>query len=215
MANGIYIEIKKRILDAEEGSIFVTSDFTDIATTTTVRKCLGRQVEEKNIRRIIDGVYEKPVYSNLLREYVPANPEKVAYAIARGFHWTIAPCGDVALNKLGLSTQVPVVWSYISDGPYRKFSWDNITLSFKHRANREISYMSETTTLVVEALKTLVNFGNLALSISFCRTFSSCCIKFLKLSSYYNPCTSSCNFSRNSRISSNSGIFPYIIFLIA
>lgn len=155
MANGIYIEIKKRILDAEEGSIFVTSDFIDIATTTTVRKCLGRQVEEKNIRRIIDGVYEKPVYSNLLKEYVPANPERVAYAIARSFHWTIAPCGDVALNKLGLSTQVPVVWSYISDGPYRKFSWDNIALSFKHRANREISFMSETTTLVVEALKTL------------------------------------------------------------
>ena len=100
---------------------------------------------EKNVTKII----------NLLKEYVPANPEKVAYAIARGFHWTIAPCGDVALNKLGLSTQVPVVWSYISDGPYRKFSWDNIMLSFKHRANREISFMSETTTLVVEALKTL------------------------------------------------------------
>lgn len=155
MANGIYIEIKRKILDAEEGSIFVTSDFTDIATTTTVRKCLGRQVEEKNIRRIIDGVYEKPVYSNLLKEYVPANPEKVAYAIARGFHWTIAPCGDVALNKLGLSTQVPVVWSYISDGPYRKFSWDNVTISFKHRTNRQISFMSESTTLVVEAIKTL------------------------------------------------------------
>ena len=155
MTNSIYTEIKKRIELAEFGTVFLTSDFTDLATTTTVRKCLGRQVEEKNIRRIIDGVYEKPVYSNLLKEYVPANPEKVAYAIARGFHWTIAPCGDVALNKLGLSTQVPVVWSYISDGPYRKFSWDNITLSFKHRANREISFMSETTTLVVEALKTL------------------------------------------------------------
>ncbi len=116
---------------------------------------MGRQVEEKNIRRIIAGVYEKPVYSELLKEYIPANPDAVAYAIARSFHWTIAPCGDVALNKLGLSTQVPVVWSYISDGPYRKFSWDNITLSFKHRANREISFMSETTTLVVEALKTL------------------------------------------------------------
>lgn len=155
MTNGIYTEIKKRILGAEEGSIFVTSDFTDIATTTTVRKCLGRQVEEKTIRRIIDGVYEKPVYSNLLKEYVPANPEKVAYAIARGFHWTIAPCGDVALNKLGLSTQVPVVWSYISDGPYRRFSWDNITISFKHRTNREISFMSDLTILVVEAIKTL------------------------------------------------------------
>lgn len=155
MASGIYTEIKKRIELDEPGTVFLTSDFTDIATTTTVRKCLGRQVEEKNIRRIIAGVYEKPVYSELLKEYIPANPDAVAYAIARSFHWTIAPCGDVALNKLGLSTQVPVVWSYISDGPYRKFSWDNITLSFIHRANREISFMSETTTLVVEALKTL------------------------------------------------------------
>ena len=155
MASGIYTEIKKRIELDEPGTVFLTSDFTDIATTTTVRKCLGRQVEEKNIRRIIAGVYEKPVYSELLKEYIPANPDAVAYDIARSFHWTIAPCGDVALNKLGLSTQVPVVWSYISDGPYRKFSWDNITLSFKHRANREISFMSETTTLVVEALKTL------------------------------------------------------------
>ena len=155
MASGIYTEIKKRIELDEPGTVFLTSDFTDIATTTTVRKCLGRQVEEKNIRRIIAGVYEKPVYSELLKEYIPANPDAVAYAIARSFHWTIAPCGDVALNKLGLSTQVPVVWSYLSDGPYRKFSWDNITLSFKHRANREISFMSETTTLVVEALKTL------------------------------------------------------------
>lgn len=155
MASGIYAEIKKRILDAEYGAVFVTSDFTDIATITTIRKCLGRQVEEKAIRRIIDGVYEKPVYSNLLKEYVPANPEKVAYAIARGYHWTIAPCGDVALNKLGLSTQVPVVWSYISDGPYRKFTWDNVNIEFKHRTNRQISFMSESTTLVVEAIKTL------------------------------------------------------------
>ena len=155
MARGIYTEIKKRIELAKQGTVFLTSDFTDIATATTVRKCLGRQVEEKNIRRIMDGVYEKPVYSKLLKEYIPANPDTIACAIARSFHWTIAPCGDVALNKLGLSTQVPVVWSYISDGPYREYSWDNITLSFKHRANREISFMSETTTLVVEALKTL------------------------------------------------------------
>lgn len=155
MANGISSEIKKRIELAEPGTVFMTSDFTDIATTTTARKCLGRLVEEKKIRRIMDGVYEKPVYSNLLKEYLPANPDTIAYAIAKSFRWTIAPCGDVALNKLGLSTQVPVVWSYISDGPYRKFSWDNITISFKHRANREISFMSETTTLVVEALKTL------------------------------------------------------------
>ena len=155
MTNSIYTEIKKRIELAEFGTVFLTSDFTDLATTTTVRKCLGRQVEEKNIRRIIDGVYEKPVYSNLLKEYVPANPEKVAYAIARGFHWTIAPCGDVALNKLGLSTQVPVVWSYISDGPYKTYEWNSTKLEFKHRTNKEITGLSHMTSLVIQALKTL------------------------------------------------------------
>ncbi len=155
MGDSIYGKIKKRIELAEEGTIFVTTDFTDIANATTIRKYLGRQVEEKNIRRVLNGVYEKPVYSKLLKEFVPTNPDAVAYSIARSFHWTIAPCGDVALNKLGLSTQIPVVWSYVSDGPYREYSWDNIRIGFKHRANREISLMTETSILLVEAVKTL------------------------------------------------------------
>lgn len=54
-----------------------------------------------------------------------------------------------AIATVFISTQVPVVRSYISDGPYRKFSRDNITQSFKHCANREILFMSETITLVV------------------------------------------------------------------
>ena len=98
MENSIYKEIRKRIELAEPGNGFLTTDFTDIATLTTVRKCLGRQVKEEKIVRIIDGVYEKPLYSNFLKEYIPANPERVEYAIARAYRWTIAPCGDAALN---------------------------------------------------------------------------------------------------------------------
>ena len=115
----------------------------------------GKQTEEGNIRRIIDGVYERPRYSKLLEAFLPTDPEKVAYALARKYHWTISPCGDVALNKLGLSTQVPFVWSYVSDGPYREFSWDNITLSFKHKSNREISFLSNVSIIFIEAIKTL------------------------------------------------------------
>ncbi|HOO79645.1 MAG TPA: hypothetical protein PLZ77_02950 [Lachnospiraceae bacterium] len=48
----------------------------------------------------MDGVYEKPVYSKLLKEYIPANSDAIAYAIARSFHWTIASCEDVALKTL-------------------------------------------------------------------------------------------------------------------
>ena len=145
MANKIYDEIKNRIAEYPQ----------DIATLTTIRKCLGRQVEEGTIRRIMDGMYEKPIYSKVINEYIPPNPEKVAYGIARKYHWTISPCGDVALNKLGISTQVPAVWTYISDGPYRDFGWENIKISFKHKTNREISFMSEISIIVIEAIKTL------------------------------------------------------------
>ena len=155
MAGKIYDEIKERIESYEGGEIFFTTDFKEIATLSTIRKCLSRQVDEGKIRRVMDGIYEKPQYSKVLEEYLPTDPEKVANALAAKYHWTIAPCGDVALNKLGLSTQVPVVWSYVSDGPYRDFSWDNIVLTFKHKTNREISFMSQPSIMVVEALKTL------------------------------------------------------------
>ena len=96
MASGIYAEVKKRIELAEPGTVFLTSDFTDIATTTTVRKCLGRQVEEKIIRRIMDGVYEKPIYSKLLKEYIPANPDAIACAIASVYLFQHFQCrGDL------------------------------------------------------------------------------------------------------------------------
>lgn len=148
-------EIKSRISELPEGEIMMTADFADLSSITTIRKCLGRCADEGLIRRILDGVYEKPKFSVLLKEYVPADPEKVAYAIARTYHWTIAPCGDIALNKLGLTTQIPSVWSYISDGPYRDFGWDNIQLRFKHKANREISKLSRHTVMVVEAIRAL------------------------------------------------------------
>ncbi len=153
------VEIKNRILGAEDGTIFVTSDFSDITSLTTARKCLGRLAESGLIRRVMDGVYEKPRFSKLLKEYIPTDPETVAYAIAKSCHWSIAPCGDVALNKLGLSTQVPTVWSYVSDGPYREYAYDNIRLQFKHRTNRDISKMSNLTILVIEALKTIGKDG--------------------------------------------------------
>lgn len=91
----------------------------------------------------------------MLKEYVAADPDAVAKALARNYHWTIAPCGNTALNLLGLSTQVTAVWSYISDGPYKNYEWNSTKLEFKHRTNKEITGLSYMTALVIQALKTL------------------------------------------------------------
>lgn len=155
MDNGYMQEIRARILAAEDGAVFVPPDFADIADTATIRQGLKRLYQSGIIRRIIRGVYEKPKYSKLLDEYVAADPDAVAKALARSYHWTIAPCGNTALNLLGLSTQVTAVWSYISDGPYKTYEWNSTKLEFKHRTNKEITGLSYMTSLVIQALKTL------------------------------------------------------------
>ena len=155
MANGYSKQIQERIGCVPEGTIFVSSDFADIADTETIRRNLNRLTQTGTLRRILKGVYEKPKYSKLLDEYVAADPDAVAKALARSYHWTIAPCGNTALNLLGLSTQVTAVWSYISDGPYKTYVWNSTKLEFKHRANKEITGLSYMTSLVIQALKTL------------------------------------------------------------
>lgn len=155
MANGFSKQIQERIGNAVDGTIFVNSDFAGIADQETVRRTLNRLTQAGMLRRILKGVYEKPKYNKLLDEYVAADPDAVAEALARSYHWTIAPCGNTALNLLGFSTQVTAVWSYISDGPYKTYEWNSTKLEFKHRTNKEITGLSYMTSLVIQALKTL------------------------------------------------------------
>ena len=148
-------KIRRRIYESETGSVFVTSDFADITDNKKSSVCLMRLTEERLLRRIMRGVYDKPEYNSFLQEYLEPAPDKVANAIARNYGWTIVPCGDTALNLLGLSTQVPAIWLYVSDGPYKEYSFNNTTIKFKHTANKGISKLSYKTSLVIQALKAL------------------------------------------------------------
>lgn len=59
------------------------------------------------------------------------------------------------MNQLGLSTQVPAKWSYISDGPYNHFEFGSVELEYKHRNNKDISGLSYKTVLVIQAIRAL------------------------------------------------------------
>ena len=156
MARVNYFEqILSRIESMAKGEVFIISDFSDLADEATVRKALSRLEEDGKIRRIMRGVYENPQFNDFLGEYVKPHPDKIAKALARNYGWTIVPCGDTALNMLGLSTQVPATWLYVSDGTYKEYTYDNTTIKFKRTTNKEISKLSYKTALVVQALKAL------------------------------------------------------------
>ena len=147
--------IKTRIMNSPDGSVFTTVDFADVIENSRVGVILSRLEEDGVIRRVMRGIYDKPVYNDFLKEYIAPSPSLVAEALARNFGWTIVPCGDTALNILGLSTQVSAAWSYVSDGTYKEYTYDNTTIKFKRTTNKEISKLSYKTALIVQALKAL------------------------------------------------------------
>lgn len=151
----ILSQIKNDIQKAEVGTVFVPIDFALLTDKKTASVCLTRLETEKIVSKIMRGVYYKPEYNDFLGEYVAPEPDAVAHALARNYGWTIVPCGDTSLNLLGLSTQIPAAWVYVSDGNYKEYTYEQTTIKFKRTTNKEISRLSYKTALVVQALKAL------------------------------------------------------------
>ena len=147
--------IRNKIDNMPIGSVFVVSDFTDIAGYQNAKKCLLRLEKEGFVRRVIRGVYDKPYFSNIIHEYSSPNMERVANAIARNYNWKISLTGLTALNLLGLSTQVTNRYEYYSSGQYKTYKIGNNLLYFKHKSSRDLLGLSHKSSLVINAIKEL------------------------------------------------------------
>ena len=153
-------QVRKRIESANPGDVFIPADFSDIAEARKITMCLSRLLKDGTLEKVKRGVYMKPRYSTLLKCQVPPKADTVASAIARNYGWTIVPCGDTALNYLGLSTQIPAVWAYVSDGPYKSYDAGHMHFQFKHTDKKnELIGISRTTAVVIQALRALGKDG--------------------------------------------------------
>ncbi len=148
-------QIEKKILELPTGSVFTTSDFADITSSENLWQITHRLENEGKIRRILPGIYDKPAFSEILQEKSAPDINAVAEAIARKNNWTIVPNGNTALNLLGLSTQVPANWEYLSSGETKEYQVGNLSINFIHRADRELNGMSKKTALAIQAIKAL------------------------------------------------------------
>lgn len=148
-------QIEQKILGMPDGSVFTTSDFLDITNSDNFWQIAHRLENGGKIRRILPGIYDKPLYSKILDQNVSPDINAVAEAIARKNNWTIVPSGNTALNLLGLDTQVPAKWEYLSSGDTKSYQVGNTTINFTHRADKELNGMSKRTALVIQAIKAL------------------------------------------------------------
>ena len=153
--NSYLDQIKNRINDFDSRKVFINNDFLDIAGNETVRRTLNQLVSENKIKRVINGFYYNPIYSELIGEYEAVSIHELALAIARKYNWNIAPFNSTALNLLGLSTQVPTHYKYISSGRYKEYKIGDTILEFKKVNPGEIANMSLKTATVIQAIKSL------------------------------------------------------------
>jgi len=146
----ILSKIKTKSLKA-----FSCYDFTEFAPYKTISKCLERMEDSSEITRIIQGVYCLSKIDKVLNLPILPTIDDVVQCIARKHKWIICPSGNLALNLMGLSTQVPASYIYLSNGPYSEYLVYGIKVLFKRTMNREITNYSYKTMLLIQCIKSL------------------------------------------------------------
>lgn len=146
--------ILQRIKD-ENLKAFSCYDFTDLAAYKAVSKCLERLEDTQKIKRIIQGVYSLNLFDNALNLPILPSIDDVVNCLARKHKWIICPTGNTALNMMGLSTQVPASYSYLSSGPYKNYLIYDMPVSLKRTMARELIDYSYKTLLLIQCIKAI------------------------------------------------------------
>ena len=148
-------KIFKQVKKQGRGVIFYSAEFTDIAEQKSVLKSFERLTKSGKIIRVARGIYSYPKIDKALGLGVLyPTLEEIAQSIARRDKARIVPTGIYALNRLGLSTQIPMNIVFLTDGSPRKIRVNNNqTILFKKTSPKQLSYKNELTMLLVFALK--------------------------------------------------------------
>jgi hypothetical protein len=148
MKKSIHQAIHHIIQQSQPGDLFVVSDFLMLGSYEAVKRALARMAEAGQLTRVLRGLYQKA-------DTVPPSVYDVAFALARHHAWTIVPAEDTALHLLEFTHEAPKTITFVSDGPYRTYPYNQQILVFKRRSAREIKGLSFQTALVCEALKAI------------------------------------------------------------
>lgn len=137
------------------GTIVSPIDFVSYGDSKAVQKALERLTAGGKLIRVARGIYCYPKIDKALGlGVIYPTFEEIATAIARRDKATIVPSGAYALNKLGLSTQLPMNVVYLTDGSPRKVKLQgNRGIQFKHTAKKNLAFQNEFSMLLTFALR--------------------------------------------------------------
>lgn len=145
--------------EREPGDLLFPSDYLDIGTPESIHMAFSRLTKEKKLQRMGKGIYFKPKTDPLLG---PVHPglEEIARKIAEKEKVIIRPTGSYALNRLGLSTQVPMKVVFLTNGNSRSIKVGRGTITFISTTPKKLSSKNDLVYLAIQALIELREEGN-------------------------------------------------------
>jgi hypothetical protein len=138
----------------EKNKVIFPRDFYEFGSEEGVRQGLSRLVKAGLLIRLAQGIY---LYPNADPEFGILYPpiESIAEAIALRDHARILPTGAAALNRLGLSTQLPMKALYVTDGSPRKIKIGSRTIDFQKKSAKTLGIQNKLLFMLVCALQSL------------------------------------------------------------
>lgn len=152
MTKSIQTRIENKIKSMKRGSVLFPSNFDDIGNVEVVKKSLLRLENKKFLVRLAHGIYLYPKQDKLLGVLYPTI-EEIAIAIAERDKARIIPTGTTALNKLALSTQIPMNIVFLTDGAPRSILVGKKIIKLKRTSPKNLAVKGEITSLIIQALK--------------------------------------------------------------
>jgi hypothetical protein len=143
--------VADKVKEAKPGTVFFPADLLEFGAPDAIHQTFSRLAKNKTLLRLAKGIYVKPAMDPELGALRPSL-ENVAQQIAERDRVVIRPTGAAALNKLGLSTQIPTKVVYLTNGNPKRIQMGRSTIVFKKTTHKQLAVQPETVFLTIQAL---------------------------------------------------------------
>jgi len=147
-------QILSRIYGHGRGWVFTPNHFKDLGSRDGIASALKRYKQSALIRQLARGLYDYPKTDPELGPLQPA-ADDIAKALAGRDAARLQPTGAYAANLLGLSTQVPIKVTYLTDSLTRTVQIGKQHISLKRTTPRNMATAGKVSGLVIQALRHL------------------------------------------------------------
>jgi len=149
--NSVAQKISNKIKVKKPGAVFTPIDFQKMGSKDAIDQTLSRLTKSGDIRRLGQGIYEKPKKSSF--GILPPDATLMAEALARSTKTRLQVSEAYAANRLGLTTQVPGKYIYYIEGTPRSRKFGSQEIIFKRATPKRMVGAGTKVGLIIQALR--------------------------------------------------------------